>query len=256
MNNFYEKNLACPKCRNKLAVSLQTARCRQCRQNFQKIDGIWQLLYIPKNQSRIALAAYDRMHREDFGGPDDGSYEILAAIARGNKTLDIACGEGLIEKLSPETVGLEFSLNALKKARKNGAKYLVLADAQNLPFLDNSFDIAISAGSLEHFPNPQRAINEMVRVSKIQILTVHKELPIPFAENFYNIATKIFGVTHQPIEKPVNQKGLESMIKKSGAHIVFKGIWTLPVNYGRVIKWLPELRNIPSCSFFISIKND
>lgn len=255
MNNFYEKSLACPKCRNKLAVSLQKARCRHCRLNYQKIDDIWQLLYIPKNQTRSALETYDRMHREDFGGPSDGSYEILAAIARGNKTLDIACGEGLIEKLSPETVGLEFSLNALKKARKNGAKYLVLADAQNLPFLDNSFDITISAGSLEHFPNPQKAVSEMVRVSRIQVLTVHRELPIPFAENFHNIATKIFSVIHQPIEKPVNQKRLELMIKKSGAHIVFKGVWTLPLNYGRTIKRLPEFQNIPSCSFVISIKN-
>lgn len=204
-------------------------------------------------QSKAAARIYDKMHQKPFAGPSDGSYEILASIARGNKTLDIACGEGAIEKLAPETVGVEFSLNALKKARKNAAKHLVLADAHALPFKDGSFDISISAGSLEHFKDPQKAINEMARVSRIQILTVHRKLPFPLAI-LGELLTKLGKVKHQPIERPVSASDLGEIVKTAGLHIVFKGVWTLPVNYGRPIKFLPELHSLPSCHFVISIK--
>jgi len=41
-----------------------------------------------------------------------------------------------------------------------------LGDAENLPFEDDSFDAAISAGSIEYWPNPQKGIEEMTRVTK------------------------------------------------------------------------------------------
>jgi len=245
---------SCPRCKTAIRIISSKGKCRKCKFTLKKIDGIWHCLYIFNNQSKKSLKQYESMHTEDFGGPNDGSYEILASIARGNRTVDIACGEGIIEKLSPETVGVEFSLNALKKAKANGAKNLVLADAQALPFQDDTFDIALSSGNLEHFTDPQLAIKEMARVSRIQVLTVHRYPPFPFARILYNLFTKIFKIIHQPIEKPISEISLEKMLQKAGLHIVFKGVWTLPVNYGRPIKFLPELKNIPSCSFVISIK--
>ncbi|MCH7951964.1 class I SAM-dependent methyltransferase [Patescibacteria group bacterium] len=204
-------------------------------------------------QSKAAARIYDKMHKKTFGGPSDGSYEILASIARGNKSVDIACGEGIIERLAPETVGVEFSLNALKKARKNGAKHLVLADAHALPFKDNAFDISICAGSLEHFADPKQALLEMARISKIQVLTVHRKLPFPLGI-LSELASKFLNIKHQPIERPVNASDLGKMVKNAGLYIIFKGIWTLPVNYGRPIKFLPQFHSLPSCHFVISIK--
>ena len=245
---------ACPRCKTLLAPKTYGS-CPKCKFEFKKKDGIWDFLYIPRGQSKRSQKQYDNMHRNDFGGPQDGSYEILASIARGNKTVDIACGEGIIEKLAPEAVGVEFSLNALTKAKANGAKYLVLADAHALPFRENSFDIAISSGNLEHFADPEKAIKEMARVSKIQVLIVHRYPPFPFARLIYDLITKVFKIIHQPIEKPISQESLEKMLQRAELHIVFKGVWTLPFNYGRVIKFLPELNGISSCSFVISIKN-
>jgi len=245
---------SCPRCKTAIKANYSRGMCRKCKFTLKKIDGIWHCLYISNNQSKESLKQYESMHAKQFGGPNDGSYEILSAIARGNKTVDIACGEGIIEKLAPETVGVEFSLNALNKAKANGVKNLVLADAHALPFRDDAFDIALSSGNLEHFANPQLAIKEMARVSKIQVLTVHRYPPFPFAPLLYDLMTRIFKIIHQPIEKPVNQKSLEKMLQKAGLRIVFKGVWTLPVNYGRPIKFLPELKNIPSCLFVISIK--
>ena len=43
-----------------------------------------------------SLRKYEIMHREGGFKIDDGSYDIFAAFSRGNKTIDIACGEGWI----------------------------------------------------------------------------------------------------------------------------------------------------------------
>ena len=249
-----KKILACPKCKTPLKKYIDKGRCPKCHFEFKKENGIWHLIKISQKATTASLKIYDEMHSHNFKGPDDGSYEILASFARGNKCLDIACGQGNIEELAPQTVGLEFSINALKQAQKKGIKNLVLADAQYLPFIDNSFDIAISSGNLEHFENPQKALLEMARVSKIQVLTAHKYPPIPFAPLLYKIVSFIFSVKHQTIEKPIDIKNLEIMFKAANLKIIYKGAWTFPFNKGKVITFLPEFTNTPSCNFIISIK--
>ncbi len=250
-----ESLFACPRCKKPIIGIKNKGTCTKCKFSFKFTGGIWDFLYIEHPKTLTSAKLYDSMHKKTFGGPTDGSYEILASIARGNKTVDIACGEGIIEKMASDTVGVEFSLKALKKAKTNGAKYLVLADAHALPFKDNAFDIAISSGNLEHFADPQLAINEMARISQIQILTVHQHPPIPFAWFFHNAVTFLFKIKHQPIEKPISQKNVFKMVENAGLQVVFKGVWTLPFNYGKVIKFLPEFKSIPSVSFVISIKN-
>jgi len=42
----------------------------------------------------------------------------------------------------------------------------VQADAQNLPFGENSFDIVISCETIEHVPDPRAAVREMYRVCR------------------------------------------------------------------------------------------
>lgn len=253
-NKTLEKLLVCPKCKTPLTSSLSKGVCPKCAFRFKNLSGIWDFLYLTEDKSKASHDEYNSMHKKKFGGPIDGSYEILASIARGNKSVDIACGEGIIEKFSPKTVGIDFSINALKKAKINGAKYLVHADAHALPFKDNSFDVAISTGNLEHFANPQKAIDEMTRISRVQVLTVHQFPPVPFAPLLFNVATTLLKIKHQPIEKPISQKSVIKMVENADAHVIFKGVWTLPFNYGRVIQFLPEFKTIPSANFIISIK--
>lgn len=249
-----DKIFACPKCKTNLKPKNGSGKCPKCNFPYAKKNGIWHFLYIRDLIGKYSQKEYDKTHDIDFVGPNDGSYEILASIARGNRTVDIACGQGHIEKLAPDIVGVEFSLNALIKAKKAGVKNLVLADAHSLPFRNDSFDVSISSGNLEHFANPQKAIIEMARISKIQILVVHRHPPIPFSDTIFHLISKLLNIEHQPIEKPIKMSNLKDMVEKSGLHIVYKGVWTLPLNYGRVIKFLPEFKKIPSCNFVISVK--
>ena len=248
------KLLACPKCKTKLNLKSTSGNCRKCHFAYSNVNDIWQLLYIADKETQKSLSEYDQMHRKVFEAPTDGSYEILASIAKGNLTVDIAAGDGFIEEYSPETVAVEFSKNALLNAKKKGAKYLVLADSHHLPFIDNAFDVSISSGNIEQFVNPQKAILEMARISKIQVLVVHREFDFPFASDVRKIATRLLGVANQPIEHPIRWQDLEKMLESAKLKVIYKGFWTLPVNHGQVFKFLPSFNNIPSCHFAITIK--
>lgn len=247
--------LACPKCKTKLNPKSSQGKCVKCKFPYKLEDDIWSLLYITDKQTTRSLSGYNKMHEKIFDGPEDGSYEILSKIAKGNLSVDIACGDGFIEQFSPETVGVEFSKNALLNAKRKGAKHLVLADAHHLPFVDNAFEVAISTGNLEQFANPNLAVSEMVRVSKIQLITYHREFNIPLASQIRNVFGKIVGLKNQPIERPIKTKELEKMLSATKAKVIYKGVWTIPVNLGNVIKFLPEFKNIPACFFVISIKS-
>jgi SAM-dependent methyltransferase len=91
--------------------------------------------------------------------------------------LDVGCGTGYttIDILGLdsvcEAVGIDQNLRQLQRAERNLSKEkrrvtLSRGDVENLPFKDNSFDAVVSVGAVEYFPDPERALKEMVRVVK------------------------------------------------------------------------------------------
>lgn len=90
-------------------------------------------------------------------------------ITNGKKILDIACGWGellaLAKEKGLEVSGIDISKTAIKLAKKriNGGN-LQIAQAEKLPFKENTFDYIVCIGSLEHFDSPQKALKEMSRV--------------------------------------------------------------------------------------------
>ena len=128
---------------------------------------------LSKEQKRVlkwSEREYDKLHKGKGFYEEREYYETLATLLKGKKAVDICCGEGYVEHFAPDVVGVDFSEEALKRAKKNGAKKLVKAVAEDLPFKDNEFEVSLSAGSLEHMVDQQAALNEMARVSKVQIV--------------------------------------------------------------------------------------
>lgn len=94
---------------------------------------------------------------------------------RGKNLLEIGCGLGTdllqfarggatvtgvdLTPASIELVKRRFNLYGMKVNAK-------VADAENLPFSDNTFDVVYSFGVLHHTPNTQKAIDEVYRVLK------------------------------------------------------------------------------------------
>jgi SAM-dependent methyltransferase len=90
------------------------------------------------------------------------AYREVARLLPAGRVLDLGCGVGhSFQLLAPrETVGVDIDAASLVGQQRE----TVLADMRALPFDDGSFASIISAHSLEHVPDPARAIVEAARV--------------------------------------------------------------------------------------------
>lgn len=94
-------------------------------------------------------------------------------VTKSSLVLDVGCGAGraleLFQRKSVKNVyGVDISPKMLQEARKRLGKKTVLkrACADQLPFQDNSFDIVTTMDSFHHFPNPEKAVREIYRVTQ------------------------------------------------------------------------------------------
>jgi ubiquinone/menaquinone biosynthesis C-methylase UbiE len=86
-----------------------------------------------------------------------------------SRVIDIGCGEGFIINCldMPDVTGVDISKNALKLAKdKNRNSNLCAGSVYELSFKNDSFDLAIATEVLEHLEEPERAIQEIKRVSR------------------------------------------------------------------------------------------
>jgi len=96
---------------------------------------------------------------------------IKEQAKRVEKVLEVGCGEGTkLSKLTSKNntaFGIDISKKAIKLAQKQYPHLqLKIADAENLPFAKDNFDLVFSAFMLEHTVNPNKVIDEMIRVTK------------------------------------------------------------------------------------------
>lgn len=85
--------------------------------------------------------------------------------------LDVGCGTGLFIKEIPDfgglIVGVDCSRNMIQKAKheRKDREVFLCADADNLPFLDRSFDKIFTFTLLQNMPNPSKTLKEICRVA-------------------------------------------------------------------------------------------
>lgn len=103
--------------------------------------------------------------------------EFLPPI-EGKRILEIACGRGgfsqFLGSRGASVCGADFSASALEIANRRLLRNpsladrvcYVEADAQDMPFEENSFDIIVSCETIEHVPDPRAAVREMYRVCR------------------------------------------------------------------------------------------
>jgi len=136
---------------------------------------------------------YDKAHEAslDLSHP---ALQLIKAYAKKSKSvLEIGCGEGTkLAKLTPKNiwrVGVDISKEAFKRAEKSYPKIsFKVADAENLSFFrDKEFDLVFSAFMLEHTKNPERVINEALRVAGKYLILVAPNFGAP------NRASPCFG---------------------------------------------------------------
>jgi ubiquinone/menaquinone biosynthesis C-methylase UbiE len=102
---------------------------------------------------------------------------LIDNLANGSKMLDIGCGSGsLLHDLylrNPtfKLYGIDQSKDQLKRANQriknlSDKIYFLRANAENLPFPDESFDFVMSVGVLKHITDKRKALEESARVLK------------------------------------------------------------------------------------------
>jgi ubiquinone/menaquinone biosynthesis C-methylase UbiE len=134
---------------------------------------------IPERIPWFAARLYDRL----AGIAIDSYYgkvaaEITEHLGRG-RILDVGTGPGYLPVRIAETApeieieGVDLSRRLIGMARRRAEEAGVsdrvrfrTADANRLPFLDDSFDMVISTGSFHAWKNPVRVMNECRRVLK------------------------------------------------------------------------------------------
>lgn len=100
-------------------------------------------------------------------------------IIPGKKLLDIGCGVGYLLKFADkrglESYGVDVSDEGVKVAKKvSPNSNIIVGKGEDLKFPDNYFDYLTCLGSLEHFLDLNKGVNEMFRVAKkdAQVLIV------------------------------------------------------------------------------------
>jgi ubiquinone/menaquinone biosynthesis C-methylase UbiE len=105
-----------------------------------------------------------------------------------NKTiLDVGCGNGWVLSHffheGARCFGVDLTQRAIDISKKRfvlmqGSAFFMVANAEELPFKDSSFDIVTAMGVLHHTPNIDKAIGEIDRVLKprgrIVLMLYHK----------------------------------------------------------------------------------
>lgn len=101
-------------------------------------------------------------------------------IADGSRILELGCGDGSLWARNVDRIPegwditlTDFSQGMLKDAKKNlkskeGRFKFRLADAEAIPFEDESFDVVIANHMLYHVPDMEKAFSEIKRVLKKQ----------------------------------------------------------------------------------------
>lgn len=115
---------------------------------------------------------------EEFSTSTEESLEKLE-IKPGMKTIDVGCGTGNVSFMISPMVGAQgivvgvdsnqFAINHCTEAARNqqivNAKFIV-NDATSLDFVSQTFDLAYSRFLFQHVKEANRALEEMVRVTK------------------------------------------------------------------------------------------
>lgn len=123
-------------------------------------------------------ALYERTaHVQELQGETDlneeCTKEILETIT-GKRVLEVGCGRGYLANLMSENhkvTGCDIVISDELKEKYPKVKF-VAGNIESLPFKDNSFDTVISTHTLEHVQNLPKAMSELRRVAKKQLIIV------------------------------------------------------------------------------------
>lgn len=151
--------------------------------------------------------------------------------------LDVGCGEGFtLDKFRKEGIGKKLSgIDNLDEALKLAAKTypdldIKRGDIYDIKAKDNTYDLVMATEVFEHLDDPDKAIKELIRVSKKYVMLSVPNEPFFIGANLLRGKyLKTFG-NHPEHINHWTFIGFENFLKKHGLKIVKRKLpfaWTL-----------------------------
>ena len=172
---------------------------------------------------------------ENISNFTDASYmeHIRCCISpsKADSILEVAAGTCLCGRsLAPyikTIVCLDATPAMLEKGKAEAEKHnldnmvFIKGLAEDLPFLDNSFDIVISRLAFHHFPDPETAFREMARVLKPsgKLVLIDMEATGEELRTERDSLEKMRDISH---ERMLSRTEMETMFLSCGLTIVFE----------------------------------
>lgn len=185
----------------------------------------------PSMEDVLELSGIDILH--------PGGYDLSKRIGevfemKDRKVLDVACGRGAFacyyaKNFGARITGVDVNPDMIKssvnRAKKEGVEDITefrVADALNLPFPDNSFDVVVNECAVGLTSDPQKCLDEMVRVVKPEgFVVIHESLwlkELPDNEK-KDIAERMGTV-------PLKLSEWREMMRKAGAVEIWDEDWS------------------------------
>lgn len=191
-------HLRCIHCQGPLQYkSAEALTCAPCSRDFPIQRDVLRMNASFEGNNAIAADYYNSTLWPKFrfwewvahlprGGERKARNEVMGHLKNlsGTKLLEVAIGDGRNLPLVPRDCqmwGLDISGVLLEKARQDYADrdlYLILGEAENLPFADGTFENVCSVGALNHVNDPTKMLTELGRVVKPDgLIVVADEMP-------------------------------------------------------------------------------
>lgn len=159
-------------------------------------------------------------------------YEKIIDIVKDKNVLELGTGTGLLAKnianSTKSMIATDFSygmINQAKKERYPDNLSFEVADAKNLPYDENEFDIVIIANALHIIPEPEKVLLEIDRVlNKDGILIAPNFIHNKDRDKslIFSILLKLSGIK---FENSWNEKSYIDFLNKNGWIVIEKKIF-------------------------------
>lgn len=140
-------------------------------------DGRCRIMRLPLPVMKDLRSEYDRWHQMNASGTGPWYRLVWDALERRElladaRVLEIGCGGGdfaarLAAAGARTVIGQDFAPVAIDHAcERFQANNLIfeVGDIEQIRYPDSHFDVVVSCETLEHVPNPRRAVSELARV--------------------------------------------------------------------------------------------
>lgn len=168
----------------------------------------------------------------------------ISRVKENDRVLDIATGSGFLAlefaKKGNNVTGCDITRNMLLHARekqKNSGLTnidFLLCDSESLPFPDRAFDVVSCRFAFHHFPNPGKALLEMMRICRDRIVLVDGVSSEDHEKSlFHNEIENMRDPSHVRINA---LSEIKNMFENAGAVIKDISHWDIPQEFEDWIK--------------------